>query len=90
MTERIEKLQMVHHRVSMESHITVEVEKCSGCDEKGCIWFCPAGCFSLENGEIVFQYEGCFECGTCRVMCEKGVTKWSNPSGGCGVVFRVG
>ena len=43
-------------------------------------------------GEISFDYAGCLECGTCRVVCPRSAEalKWSYPRGGFGVQFRFG
>jgi ferredoxin like protein len=49
---------------------------------------CPARCYTLKDGELHFEYAGCLECGTCRVMCsDQGVTHWSYPRGTFGVTF---
>ena len=55
-----------------------------------CMYGCPAGCFSLANGVMQFQYEDCVECGTCDIMCTPGSVKWNNPRGGFGVKYRYG
>ncbi|MFO1430445.1 MAG: FAD-dependent oxidoreductase [Candidatus Competibacteraceae bacterium] len=42
-----------------------------------------------ENGGILFNYEQCFECGTCYIACnQEGAIRWSYPRGGYGVTFR--
>lgn len=53
---------------------------------------CPAGCYSLlENGQVEVVPDGCFECGTCRVLCEaSGEVEWNYPRGGYGVLFKFG
>ncbi len=90
MTDRSEKLLSVRHLVAIEPHIALDSTKCTSCNTKPCLYFCSAGCFTEENGEIKFRYEGCLECGTCRVMCTKGALTWNYPLGGYGVAFRVG
>jgi ferredoxin-like protein FixX len=41
------------------------------------------------DGGILFNYEQCFECGTCYLVCNReGAISWSYPEGGFGVVFR--
>jgi len=38
---------------------------------------------------VLFNYEQCFECGTCYMVCNsEGALTWSYPEGGHGVVFR--
>lgn len=91
MMDRGEKLDTVHRSIDFVPHITCNAEACLSCEERSCLFFCPAGCFELdEDGVVVFHYEGCHECGTCRVMCDKGIESWDYPQGGCGVVFRLG
>lgn len=53
---------------------------------------CPAGLYKLDqNSTLTFDYAGCLECGTCRVL-SKGrvVTKWDYPESGFGIEFRLG
>jgi ferredoxin like protein len=56
------------------------------------ITLCPAGCYSLnEAGKMEIATDGCFECGTCRVLCEpSGEVEWNYPRGGYGVLFKFG
>lgn len=53
---------------------------------------CPAGLYKRdENGKTHFDYAGCLECGTCRVLCEKNIIKkWEYPNGTFGVEYRFG
>jgi ferredoxin-like protein FixX len=53
---------------------------------------CPAGLYRIdENGNFHFDYAGCLECGTCRVLCGKTILeKWEYPVGTFGVEFRYG
>lgn len=53
---------------------------------------CPAGLYKLDDkGALIFDYAGCIECGTCRVLSNgKVVTKWDYPVGTYGVEFRHG
>ena len=52
---------------------------------------CPAKLYSYENGAVNFNYEGCLECGTCRVVSGgKLIASWNHPQGGMGVEFRQG
>ena len=42
-----------------------------------------------SDGGILFNYEQCFECGTCYLVCnEEGAITWTYPDGGHGVVFK--
>jgi ferredoxin like protein len=52
---------------------------------------CPAGLYSYEDGKLSFNYEGCLECGTCRVLSDGKVIKsWSYPRGAKGVEYHQG
>lgn len=53
---------------------------------------CPAGLYKLnENETLSFDYAGCLECGTCRILCLGTVIKkWEYPEGTMGVEFRHG
>jgi ferredoxin like protein len=54
------------------------------------VYACPANLFvPLDDGSILFNYEQCFECGTCFLVCSKeGALQWTYPNGGYGVTFR--
>lgn len=55
------------------------------------IMACPAGLYQYENGKIIFNHEGCLECGTCRVLSKgKVVDSWNYPLGGMGIEFYMG
>lgn len=75
-----------------EPHIVLDKSICRQCPEKPCLVVCPAVLYKLDkNGEVLFDYAGCLECGTCRVMCyRKGIVKWQYPRGTYGVNFRYG
>ena len=49
---------------------------------------CPAGLYTLqENGDLAFDFAGCLECGTCRVLCGETIVKtWKYPRNAKGVV----
>lgn len=53
---------------------------------------CPAGLYREDDGgNIHFDYAGCLECGTCRVLCEGTILeKWEYPQGTFGIEFRFG
>lgn len=53
---------------------------------------CPAGLYKRgDDGSIFFDYAGCLECGTCRVLCGKTIIKkWEYPCGTLGVEYRFG
>lgn len=73
------------------AHIKLNTAICQTCEAKPCTWACPALLYSLVNGELKFDYAGCLECGTCRVICPKpGAIDWQYPQGSFGVHFRFG
>ncbi len=70
-------------------HILVDKSYCAKCAGKPCLLACPARCYRLKDGEVSFEYAGCLECGTCRVVCKDGgVTSWNYPRATFGVTFR--
>ena len=44
---------------------------------------CPAGLYKKDDkGRVLFDYAGCLECGTCRILCGKTILeKWEFPQG---------
>lgn len=77
-----------------DPHIIVDKQLCKTCDRKPCLLICSAVCYKLVDGEIQFDYAGCLECGTCRIVCcslgNKGVIKWEYPRTTFGISFRYG
>lgn len=53
---------------------------------------CPAGLYKFDaEGHFRFDYVGCLECGTCRVLSGgKCVTEWHYPEGTFGITYREG
>lgn len=74
--------------VDQKPHITVDYEKCRKCERKPCIYLCPAGCYTPSGDSILFSYEGCVECGTCRTVCPEDAITWTFPRSGKGIFFR--
>ncbi|MCE5243605.1 MAG: ferredoxin family protein [Syntrophobacteraceae bacterium] len=74
------------------AHIAAKREVCRSCQGKPCVNACPAGLYTLKEGELSFDHAGCLECGTCRVVCPQSgkALEWSYPRGGFGVQFRYG
>ena len=87
-----ERMATVEFRVGTRAHISVDSGVCRSCTTKACVTACPAGLFSpTADGGILFNYEQCFECGTCYQVCDSaGAITWTYPDGGDGVVFRHG
>ena len=54
------------------AHIVVDGAACADCSTRECVVACPANLFvPTSDGGIVFNYEQCFECGTCYMVCNK-------------------
>lgn len=53
---------------------------------------CPAALYKRdEDGRKSFDYAGCLECGTCRILCgDTIVQKWAFPGPTMGVEYRFG
>lgn len=53
---------------------------------------CPARLYKRdEKGNFLFDYAGCLECGTCRILCGKTILKkWEYPNGTFGIEHRYG
>jgi ferredoxin like protein len=86
------KLTIDIFKIDQESHIVIHQEICRKCKLKPCLRICPGGLYSMnkETGELVVEYTGCLECGSCRVACTSGALTWSFPRGGFGVQYRYG
>ncbi|MEZ5250704.1 MAG: 4Fe-4S dicluster domain-containing protein [Ilumatobacteraceae bacterium] len=63
-------MDTVRFDVHERAHIVVDGSKCEGCSTQHCVVACPANLFvPTSDGGIVFNYEQCFECGTCYLVC---------------------
>lgn len=53
---------------------------------------CPAALYKRDaEGAKSFDYAGCLECGTCRIVCgDTIVKKWEYPGATMGVEYRFG
>ncbi|HEV8652633.1 MAG TPA: 4Fe-4S dicluster domain-containing protein [Actinomycetes bacterium] len=85
-----DRMATVEFRVSPKAHIVVDGDACRGCTTRECVTACPASLFvAIADGGVLFNYEECFECGTCYMVCNtEGAISWSYPEGGHGVVFH--
>lgn len=75
-----------------QPHILINQEICqSRCTIRYCLHVCPANLYELnERGEMVVDYEGCLECGTCFITCREDALTWHYPRTGYGVQYRFG
>jgi ferredoxin like protein len=87
-----EKLAQVTFDIDQNAHITVEKELCKACTSKPCLIICAAENYKWdeEGDALIFNYEGCLECGACRIVCPRDAVDWSYPRGGYGVRYRFG
>ena len=84
-----ERLGLNKYVIDKEPHIKVKYEICKTCMEKICVYVCPAGLYVVdEQGQLHFNYEGCLECGTCRIACPHGAVEWNYPKGGKGIHYQ--
>lgn len=93
MTMKVEeKIALNAIRNSTESHIVLNQSICASCGERMCATVCPAHLYSLneDTGEMVVEYAGCLECGSCLIACTYGSVAWDYPGGEYGVQYRYG
>jgi ferredoxin like protein len=85
-----DRMATTEFRIAPTAHITINGDSCQGCTTKACVPACPAALFVPKaDGGILFNYEHCFECGTCYLVCNtEGAITWTYPEGGAGVVYR--
>jgi ferredoxin like protein len=88
------KLGLVAFNVDRaRAHIRIsDHDVCLRCERQQCINCCPANCYQpLDDGRVLFSYEGCVECGTCRIVCHVFQNiEWTYPRGGFGVQYQLG
>ena len=88
-----EKLYVTKFKADDRSHLGVkDPSRCLECVHKQCTIACPTRCWARnEDGTVTVSYEGCVECGTCRIVCnEFRNVYWVYPRGGYGVIYRYG
>ncbi len=53
---------------------------------------CPAGLYKRDaKGTGIFDYAGCLECGSCRILCgDTIIEKWEFPQNASGIEYRYG
>jgi ferredoxin like protein len=87
-----QKLYLNGFRPDAESHLKIkDPAKCRDCKLKQCTTICPVNTYRWENDQITIFFEGCVECGACRIACaECGNLEWRYPRGGFGINYRNG
>ncbi len=71
-------------------HIELNNEICQKCVDKACLFVCPAGVYTEQDGKIMADWAGCLECGTCKAACPTEALTWVYPRGGFGIIYRYG
>jgi ferredoxin like protein len=83
------KLAQDVFKLDKEPHIVIDQAICATCTKRACLFACPADLYEAnEQGQIIVNWEGCLECGTCMICCDKGALSWGYPRGGFGVQYR--
>lgn len=85
-----DKLANNKYDIDKEVHISIQEDICKKCDEHYCLYACPADCFKLTEDHITFSYEGCLECGSCKIVCDKDAIDWTLPRAGFGICYQYG
>ena len=87
-----EKLSVDKFDVDEENAHIVVKENAAKAEFDKLVLACPAALYKYdENGQQMFDYAGCLECGTCRLICgETIIEKWEYPLGTKGVEYRWG
>jgi ferredoxin like protein len=85
-----DKLAVNKYDIDRDVHIKIREDICQKCDKNYCLYVCPAECFKLSGEHITFSYEGCLECGSCRIACDRGAIDWTLPRPGFGICYEYG
>ncbi|AKI98315.1 ferredoxin family protein [Kosmotoga pacifica] len=64
-------------------------EKC-GAHNRPCTYVCPADVYEWDGQHMEVKFEGCLECGTCRIACPFDNIEWEYPNGGYGILYKFG
>jgi len=84
------KLFLNTYNADTVSHLIIKDQvACTNCKEKPCTDFCPARVYEYKDDKITVGFEGCLECGACRIACPHDNIDWNYPRGGFGVQFRL-
>lgn len=86
-----DKLFANRFRPHGESHLAIiDPAVCLKCADRPCTTFCPAKVYSWDDNRISIAFEGCLECGTCRIGCPFANIRWRYPKGGFGISHKFG
>ena len=84
-----DKLAVNKFDLDRDVHIQIREDICEKCESHPCLFACPSDCFKLTDEHITFSYEGCLECGSCKIVCEEAID-WTLPRGGLGICYQYG
>ncbi len=86
------KLGVNKFRVDEENAHIILIDSPDLAEFKKLMNACPANLYKQDtDGTLHFDYAGCLECGTCRVLCGNTILKkWEYPQGTLGVEYRFG
>jgi len=87
-----EKLSTVKSSPDKDSHLTPTVQDCRRCEERACLYVCPAGVYEWNDGlqQLTVKFENCLECGACRIACKKHSLDWKYPKSDYGITYKLG
>ena len=85
-----DKLSTTRFNVDDQPHIRVDTRVCEACVSKPCLYVCPVQNYVLRDDKLIFSWQGCLECGACRIVCKSSAIDWAYPKGGFGVCLRYG
>ncbi len=87
-----EYLAVNKYEVDEETAHIVLVEDPDDAEFDKLINVCPAALYKRDaDGNKSFDYAGCLECGTCRMICGDTIlAKWAYPGATMGVEYRFG
>lgn len=85
------KLGLNVFKLDKEPHIVIDHEICRAvCTKKVCMTVCPADLYELnDQADVVVNWEGCLECGTCLICCDERALTWHYPRSQFGVQHRM-
>ena len=88
---KIELERLSKHIPGTGNFISIDTEKCNGCNM--CTIICIVNLWKMREGiaHIIDNYEEkCLECGSCAQVCEPAAITFRYPAGGTGIVFEYG
>ena len=86
-----DRLFRTRFKADTDAHLIVDNKICKDCPHKACTIVCPVQNYTFDEKEdVIVSFEGCLECGACRIACTPGGLTWKYPKGGMGVCFRQG